>query len=172
MKHADHGSHATSTSSRMSHGGPGAGTRRHPYRLLAAMMVLMFVVMYGLMYAMVDRFAQIYHSLNQVYMAALMTGAMLLLELGIMRHMYPSLARNALAVVLSFVLLATGWFGLREQWGIGNRQFLRSMIPHHSGALLMCGEATVTDERIRALCGEIQSSQQREIELMEQLLAE
>ncbi len=126
--------------------------------------------MYALMYAMVDRFAHVYHSLNQVYMAALMTSAMVLLELVFMRHMYPDRTRNVVVIVLSLLVLSVSWFGIRQQWGIGDRQFLRSMIPHHSGAILMCNEATVTNPRIRALCGDIESSQQREIDLMEQLL--
>ncbi len=31
------------------------------------------------------------------------------------------------------------------QAGIGDKEFLRSMIPHHSGAILMCEQATLTD---------------------------
>lgn len=174
MQHESHGSHSQSAKKadpahsgmKMDHAQGGM----HPYRLLAWMTLVMFVAMYVLMYAMVDRVAHVYHSLNQGYMAALMTGAMVLLELGIMRHMYPDRSRNVIVVVLSMIVLAVSWFGIREQWGIGDRQFLRSMIPHHSGAILMCGNAAITDERIRALCGEIESSQQREIELMEQLL--
>jgi len=150
------------------HGASGS----HPYRLLGWMTLGMFLVMYALMYAMVDRFAHVYHSLNQVYMAALMTGAMVLLELLLMRHMYPDRSRNLVVAALSLIVIGVSWFGVREQWGIGDRQFLRSMIPHHSGALRMCGQAKIVDERIRALCGEIRSSQQREIDLMTQLLAE
>jgi cation transport ATPase len=175
MQHAAHGSHGKAEmkmeqakgETKMEHG----QENMHPYRLLVWMTLLMFVAMYALMYAMVDRFAHVYNSLNQVYMAALMTGAMVLLELGIMRHMYKNRGRNVVVVVLSVVVLLVSWFGIREQWGVGDRQFLRSMIPHHSGALLMCGKSSVTDPRILALCEEILSSQQREIDLMEQLLA-
>jgi hypothetical protein len=134
------------------------------------MTLVMFLAMYALMYAMVDSFAHVYHSLNQFYMAGLMTGALVLLELLFMRHMYPDRGRNVVVVVLSLVVLAVSWMGIRQQWGIGDLQFLRSMIPHHSGAILMCGEAAITDARIRELCGGIETSQQREIELMEQLL--
>ena len=176
MQHAAHGSHSQAEMKREhSKGEPPMGhgkADQRPYPLLAWMTLLMFVAMYALMYAMVDRFAHVYNSLNQVYMAALMTGAMVLLELGIMRHMYKDKRRNVVVVVLSVVVLLVSWFGIREQWGVGDRQFLRSMIPHHSGALLMCGESSVSDPRILALCQEILSSQQREIDLMEQLLAQ
>ena len=45
------------------------------------------------------------------------------------------------------------------------------MIPHHSGAILMCEQATLTDPEIKALCGEIVASQRKEIAQMEALLA-
>ena len=44
------------------------------------------------------------------------------------------------------------------------------MIPHHSGAILMCREASLTDPEIVALCGQIQRSQRAEIEQMRQIL--
>ena len=46
------------------------------------------------------------------------------------------------------------------------------MIPHHAGALLMCGQATLRDPEVRALCKRIRASQQSEIELMEAKLRE
>ena len=156
MQHTQHGDHRDSA--------------MHPYRKLAWMTALMFVAMYVLMYAMVDRFANAYSNLNQVYMSALMTGAMAAIELAIMRHMYPNRARNVLILALCALGLGIGWVGIRQQVGIGDRQFLRSMIPHHAGALLMCGEASISDPRIHALCRDIRASQQREIELMEELL--
>jgi uncharacterized protein (DUF305 family) len=45
------------------------------------------------------------------------------------------------------------------------------MIPHHAGALLICGEAPVQDEEIRSLCQNIMSSQQSEIDQMKASLA-
>lgn len=64
----------------------------------------------------------------------------------------------------SFVLI-------RTQTTVGDRQFLRSMIPHHSGAILMCREAPIRDAEIKALCGGIIRSQQREIDQMKTILA-
>lgn len=45
------------------------------------------------------------------------------------------------------------------------------MIPHHSGAILMCEQASITDPEIIALCQQIISSQQKEITQMEAILA-
>ena len=48
------------------------------------MAALSFVAMYVLMYAMVDRVANVHPNLNQLYMAALMTAPMIVLELVLM----------------------------------------------------------------------------------------
>ncbi len=53
------------------------------------------------------------------------------------------------------------------QAGIGDKEFLRSMIPHHSGAILMCEQATLTDPEIKALCRGIVDGQRQEIAQME-----
>lgn len=44
------------------------------------------------------------------------------------------------------------------------------MIPHHSGAFLMCREASLTDPEIINLCREIVRSQESEIAQMKALL--
>jgi hypothetical protein len=44
------------------------------------MIVLHFIAMYIFMYAMVNVFDNVFNSLNQVYMAALMTASMVLIE--------------------------------------------------------------------------------------------
>ena len=55
---------------------------------------------------------------------------------------------------------------------MSDKQFLKSMIPHHAGAILMCNEANIKDPEIKKLCEEIRLSQQREIEQMKAKLAE
>jgi len=49
---------------------------------------------------------------------------------------------------------------------------LRSMIPHHAGAILMCEQAPIRDAEIRKLCETIISGQQAEIDQMKRKLAE
>lgn len=136
------------------------------YGRLAAMSAISFVAMYALMYAMVDRWAQVYGNLSQVYMAALMTGAMVLVELACMRSMYPSARLNGLALGLGVLIMALGWFGIRQQWGSGDEQLLRAMIPHHGGAVLMCERATLRRPEVVRLCEQILRSQQQEIAWM------
>lgn len=140
------------------------------YRRLLVMTAVSFLVMYALMYAMVNDFGNVFNSVNQVYMAGLMAAAMVIIELLVMSAMYPDKRRNRLFLAGSFMLLLLCWFGIRRQVAIGDRQFLRSMIPHHAGAVLMCEQARITDPRITALCRGIDSSQRSEIALMKQLL--
>ena len=142
------------------------GTHKNPYRRLVLMAVLSFMAMYVLMYAMVDRLANVYLNWNQFYMAGLMAAPMVLIELVLMISMYQNKKLNALIGAASLVILGVFWILIRQQTAISDRQFLRSMIPHHSSALLMCNQASITDDEIRELCRSIVSSQQSEIDLM------
>jgi uncharacterized protein (DUF305 family) len=140
------------------------------YMHLALMTVLMFVAMYALMYAMVNRFQNVFPNLNQFYMAGLMTAPMVLIELAIMRAMYESRTANTAIVVISLIALAGFWFGIREQFGVTDEQFLKSMIPHHAAAVLMCEQAPIQDNEVKSLCREIIRSQQAEIAQMKTIL--
>src|SRR5262249_316623 len=135
------------------------------YRHLLVMSVLSFVAMYVLMYAMVNSFSNVYSSVNQVYMAGLMTAPMVLIELLVMRGMYKDGRRNALFIGSAILAGVTFFAAVRQQTAVGDSQFLRSMIPHHAGAILICEKAPTRDAEIRRLCESIISSQQAEIDL-------
>jgi uncharacterized protein (DUF305 family) len=135
------------------------------------MIVLHFIAMYIFMYAMVNVFDNVFNSLNQVYMAALMTASMVLIELPLMSSMYQSKKLNMIILAAVAIMLIGAWFGIRQQAAIGDRQFLRSMIPHHAGAILMCQQASIQDQEIRTLCNNIISGQQAEIDQMKTILS-
>lgn len=134
------------------------------------MLVASFLVMFAFMYAMVDRWDNVYPNLNQAYMAGLMVAPMAILELVLMGSMYPDKRLNGIIMAVSTLLLALCWFGIREQLVINDRSFLRSMIPHHGGAVLMCNQAPISDPQIRKLCEGIIESQNREIDEMKSIL--
>ena len=138
---------------------------------LGIMTVVSFLAMYFLMYSMVNSGEDLYLSVNQVWMAGSMATAMVAIELIVMAEMYKNaLVRN---VLIGVSILATVMFVLftRYQTGIGDNDFLRSMIPHHSGAILMCANPDLTDAEIRSLCSEISEAQQREIDQMNAIKA-
>lgn len=135
------------------------------------MVILMFAAMYVLMYAMVDTFSDVYPSLNQFYMAALMTAPMIVIELALMWSMYKNPQANAVILVVSVLAGVAFFAAIRAQTAVADTQFLKSMIPHHSGAILMCQRASITDQRIKDLCKEIIASQRAEIGRMNAILA-
>lgn len=160
--HAGHGAAATP----MVH-----GSASGHYGRFAWMLGLSFVAMYVLMYAMVDRLGNAVPNINQFYMAGLMTAPMAILEIVLMGRMYPDKRKNMMVLVLGAVVLAACWFGIRWQAGVGDRQFLKSMIPHHAGAILMCEQASLTQPDVKALCDGIVKAQEEEIARMRALLA-
>lgn len=164
----DHAQRAARGQSNAVHGDQ-AGHMHH-YRRLALMAVLSFAAMYVLMYSMVNTFDNVLPSLNQFYMAGLMAAPMVFIELALMGMMYPNKRANVAIGAASVILGLAFWLAIRTQAGIGNEQFLKSMVPHHAGAILMCEKADVTDQEIRKLCAQIIMSQQFEIDQMKALL--
>lgn len=140
------------------------------YPHLFIMLALSAIAMYGLMYGMVDRFANVYLNLNQLYMVLVMVAPMAIIEVLVMRSMYQDRRLNAAIVIGSAIVLLASWVMLRQQTAIGDRQFLRSMIPHHAGAILMCEQAPITNADIQSLCRSIIRSQQTEIDEMKRML--
>ena len=141
------------------------------YARFALMLALSFAVMYVFMYAMVNELPNAVPNVNTAYMAGLMTAPMLVFELALMGSMYPSKRFNAVLMAVGVVAAIALWSAIRTQAAVGDAQFVRSMIPHHAGAILMCREASIADAEVRKLCGEIVQSQQREIDQMKRILA-
>jgi len=147
-------------------------TNNKHYQQLAIMMALSFVAMYVLMYAMVNVFANVLSNFNQFYMAGLMTTPMVIIELWVMNGMYHNKKLNMIITTVSILALVLFWVGIRQQVGINDKQFLKSMIPHHASAILMCEKADIKDSGIKELCRNIISGQQAEIDQMKAKLEE
>jgi uncharacterized protein (DUF305 family) len=122
------------------------------------------------MYAMVDVFGNVLSNLNQVYMAGLMTAPMIVIELLLMGMMYHNKKLNRLLIGISAVVGVLLFAAIRQQTLISDTQFIRSMIPHHAGAILMCNEAPIEDPEIKELCKNISASQAQEISQMKAIL--
>ena len=139
---------------------------------LLIMAVLSFASMYVLMYAMVNTFANVFLNINQFYMAGLMTAPMLIIEIALMGSMYMDKKLNLVIVATSSIILIALFLFIRQQSAVSDKQFLRSMIPHHASAILMCEKTDIQDPEIKELCKSIISSQQEEIDQMQVKLNE
>lgn len=160
------------THSDMKHAKPGMvhphGTE--PYIMLLVSLAVSFAAMYLIMYSMADRWANVYFNLSNVYMTGLMAGSMLPIMLAAMPGMFKNRKLNAALWAGTVVVLALCWVLLRVEAGVGDRQFLRAMIPHHSAAIQMAKESSISDPRVKKLTEAIISSQEREIAEMKALL--
>lgn len=158
--------------------GPGSGAQqqhvqaghRGRYGWLLIELAIDFAIMYLVMYAMIRSLDHFYLNINNVWMTLMMVAPMALVMMAAMRSMFPSRARNLLIIASAVVVFGVAYWGMRTQAAVGDEQFLRSMIPHHSGAILMCQEASISDQEIKELCREIVDSQRREIARMEAML--
>jgi hypothetical protein len=129
------------------------------------------VVMFLITYAMIASANHFRLNVNRVYMALMMVAPMALVMLVGMGAMLGDRRRNALVATAFAALFVVTFVLTRTQIPIGDREFLRSMIPHHSSAILMCEEASLRDPDVVRLCEQIVRSQKAEIAQMEQMLA-
>lgn len=140
------------------------------YARLLVMSVLSFISMYILMYSMVNTWDNVFNNVNQVYIAATMTAPMIVFELLLMGSMYQNKRLNAAIIAGSMIGLIVFFMFIRQQTAVQDEQFIRSMIPHHSGAILMCEEATLQDAELATLCDSIIQAQQEEIDQMKAIM--
>ena len=140
------------------------------YRMLAMNLLLSAIVMYLVMFSMIDGVVDFENNINTLYMTLTMVAPMGSVMLATMGSMYANRRLNlALHLVFVIVFIAS-LAATRNQTFVGDSQFLRSMIPHHSGAVLMCRKAPISDPEIVELCQRIAKSQREEIDQMRQIM--
>jgi len=106
------------------------------------------------------------NNVNMFYIAGTMWSPMGIFMLVTMPGMFPNRSANLMLCILFACLTAASLWASRNQTLVDNRQFIASMIPHHSGAILMCREATLADMELKKLCDYIMKAQREEIETM------
>ncbi len=140
------------------------------YRKLAIAITINTFIMFLLTYVMISSINHFVVNINRIYMALIMAAPMVIVMLLVMRSMFMNKRLNAILLVIFGLLTILLFYLIRTQTPVGNEEFLRSMIPHHSGAILMCKQSTITDPEIIELCDQIVQSQQEEISQMEAIL--
>ncbi|GIK41937.1 MAG: hypothetical protein BroJett011_57700 [Chloroflexota bacterium] len=140
------------------------------YKKLALAISINAVIMYLLTYVMIDTIDHLYLNINRLYMALIMAAPMVIVMLLVMRSMYENKKLNYMLIAAFSGLLILTFYLARTQTPVGNDQFLRSMIPHHSSAILMCQRSDITDSEIVHLCEQIVKAQEEEIAQMKAIL--
>src|SRR5688572_10387979 len=140
------------------------------YKKFAVELGIDFIIMYLVMYTMIASLDHFYLNLNNVYMTLMMVSPMAIVMLLAMRSMFSSRRLNWIIIGGALVIFAASFIAMRNQTVIDNEEFLKSMIPHHSGAILMCEQAAITDPEIIQLCAGIIQGQAEEISQMQRML--
>jgi uncharacterized protein (DUF305 family) len=157
----DHGKHTG--------GHTASDMARHHYTMLGVNLALSLLIMYVAMFAMIWSWGEFVQNINFLYMALVMWAPMGIAKMLTMKSMYTNARLNAVLYLALAAVFVLSFAGIRAQGLVGVRQFLSSMIPHHSGAVLMCNRASLRDAEVRALCfgpEGIVASQRREIDQM------
>ena len=143
----------------------------NPYLKFMLMLGISFLVMYSVMFLNVASLAHMHLSLTRTYMTLLMIAPMALMMVIMIGHMYPNKQRNMAIIITSLGVFVLALVGLRAQVPIGDAQYMRAMIPHHSSAILTSREADLMDPEVRKLANDIIDAQEREIAQMEAILS-
>lgn len=154
-------------------GGMNGEAMRGHYRMLALNLGLSLAVMYLAMFAMIWSLGEFVQNLNFFYMALVMWAPMAIVMILTMKSMLMNARLNAILYTAFALIFLASFAAIRAQTLVGDREFLHSMIPHHSGALTMCNRASLRDAEIRELCfgpAGIVQSQTREIAQMKEIL--
>jgi uncharacterized protein (DUF305 family) len=143
---------------------------KEPYVRFGLTLLLSLALMYVLSMSQIRSLDHFHLNLSNLWMALLMVSVMALVMMLAMPSMFKDRRLN-LGLIAGFaVAAALAFYAARTQSFVGDRQFLESMIPHHSRAILVCQEAELSDQEIVDLCRQIIESQTAEIEQMNRIL--
>jgi uncharacterized protein (DUF305 family) len=142
------------------------------YWRFAAMIATSTVVMFGLMYLNTYAFEHVLWSETRAWMALLMGAVMAVIMLSFMLNMYQNKRVNIAIYIGSVVVFALTLWLVRSQATVGDAEYMKAMIPHHSIAIMTSERAHITDPRVRKLADEIIAAQRREISEMKYLINE
>lgn len=131
----------------------------HHYLVMGIIMVVS-----GLLSSMnvwVDSIEHIRISLNDIYMAGLMTGWMFLF-MGLIYRQFIGILLGLPFIILSFLAIRTQAF-------VSQEQFIRGMIPHHSMAIHMSKRLLQKPTTLQGFLQGIITAQSKEITFMRQV---
>lgn len=136
----------------------------------AAMIATSTFIMFFLMYQLVYTIDHAMFSLNRLIASLVMGCVMTVVMLSFMWSMYKGIGTKIAVLVLASLLGVIFLFVNRSQSLIGDDDFMKSMIPHHSIAINNARKASINDPRVRELADKIIEAQVLEIAEMKLLL--
>ena len=142
------------------------------YFRFGAMILTSMVVMFALMYFNTYAFEHVRWSETRFYMTFIMGGAMAIVMLGYMLGMYKNTKANIAIFAGSALMLLGALYLVRSQTTVGDRSYMKAMIPHHSIAILTSERSNIEDVRVRELADGIIRAQRKEIKEMNWLIAD
>lgn len=140
------------------------------YKKFSFMMIISFIIMYCVMFLNITQLDYFYISTTRLYMALLMISPMAVVMMLMMGKMYPNKKINAGIIVSAVAIFFITLAGLRTQTPIGDIQYMKAMIPHHSSAILTSENANIKDPEVRRLADGIIEAQKMEIAEMKALI--
>ena len=140
------------------------------YSKFLFMILVSFIFMFGIMFLNIVELNHFYISANRIYMALLMVSVMAVIMMGMMYNMYPDKKKNNWIMIAGVILFAFTLAGIRTQTPIGDVEYMKGMIPHHSSAILTSENANIKDPEVRKLADGIIEAQKKEIAEMKAIL--
>lgn len=133
------------------------------YVRFGLMITTSVVVMFCLKYLSTYEVSHVFYSETRTYMALMMGAAMAVIMLSFMLPMHKKKSLNVGIYVGSAVVFIAALFLVRSQTTVQDSSYMRSMIPHHSVAILTSERSEITDLRVRELADGIIQAQRKEI---------
>ncbi|SDH82436.1 protein of unknown function [Chryseobacterium taeanense] len=140
------------------------------YKKFSLTILLSSIIMYVIMFLNMDKIEDYYTSITRIYMTLLMVAPMAIIMILMMRKMYTNKRINTGIITVATFVFIIALIGLRSQTPVGDVQYLRAMIPHHSSAIMTSKNASIKDPEVRQLADSIIKSQEREIRQMNNIL--
>ena len=140
--------------------------RMHMMSTFTMILISIAAALLSGMWVWADKWNDIRLSINDFYMAFLMTGWMFLLQGIILRQIFYT--------IIGVILVVASLYAIRFQILVSQDQYLEGMIPHHSMAIFLSKkqiEKSGNNEKILGgLPLSIIQGQNKEIEMMKQML--
>lgn len=140
------------------------------YVRFGVMILVSTVVMFGMMYLNVFQWDHIFYSQTRLFMALMMGAVMAMIMLLFMWKMYENKKWNLAILAVSVLVFCGSLFMVRSQTAVDDVKWMKTMIPHHSIAILTSTNAAIKDPEVKELADDIIQTQKEEIEKMKEMI--